>query len=84
MSKLTPEEQLIENAFENLQSVPSKEKEIAFLKNMAAHSNQKKSITLRVSLHDMEAIKIKASKCGLPYQTYINMIIHQDATSITL
>ena len=84
MTHLTPEEQLIENAFETLESTPNKEKEMALLKRMAADSQKKKSITLRVSLHDMEAIKIKASKCGLPYQTYINMLIHRDASSLTL
>ena len=29
-----------------------------------------------------EAIKIKASKMGLAYQTYINMLIHRDASKI--
>ena len=84
MTHLTPEEQMIENAFETLESVTNKEKEMSLLKRMAADSQKKKSITLRVSLHDMEAIKIKASKCGLPYQTYINMLIHRDANSLTL
>ena len=84
MTHLTPEEQMIENAFETLESVTNKEKEMSLLKRMATDSQKKKSITLRVSLHDMEAIKIKASKCGLPYQTYINMLIHRDANSLTL
>jgi len=42
----------------------------------------KKPITIRVSVHDIEAIKIKASKAGIPYQTYINMLIHKEATSL--
>jgi predicted DNA binding CopG/RHH family protein len=44
------------------------------------HLKDKKPITIRVSQHDIEAIKIKASKLGLAYQTYINMLIHKEAT----
>ena len=48
----------------------------------AKHLKNKKSITIRVANHDLEAIKIKASKVGLAYQTYINMLIHQAATEM--
>lgn len=48
----------------------------------ASHLKAKKMITLRVSPQDIEAIKIKASKRGIPYQTYLNMLIHHDATTI--
>ena len=38
---------------------------------------------IKVGQHaDLEAIKIKASKVGLAYQTYINMLIHQAATKV--
>ncbi len=40
---------------------------------------EKQSITIRLQKSDIEAIKSKASKMGLPYQTYINMIVHQEA-----
>lgn len=46
------------------------------------HSGRKKSITIRLSEIDLEEIKIRASKIGIPYQTYIGMIVHKDATSI--
>ncbi|AFC71089.1 hypothetical protein MC5_03835 [Rickettsia australis str. Cutlack] len=42
----------------------------------------KRSVTIRVAEHDIEAIKIKASKHGLPYQTYLNMLIHLDTTKL--
>ncbi len=45
-----------------------------------SHSNIKKAITLRVSPHDLEIMRIKASRLGIPYQTYINMVIHKDAS----
>lgn len=37
-----------------------------------------KPITIRVSKHDLDVVKIKASKLGIPYQTYIKMLIHRD------
>ena len=46
------------------------------------HILDKKPITLRVSAHDIEAIRFKASKAGIPYQTYLNILIHKDATSL--
>ena len=46
------------------------------------HLKKKQSITIRVAEQDIETIKIKASKLGLPYQTYINMLIHKEATKL--
>ena len=53
------------------------EKLVAAAKN---HVKTKKSITLRVSPYDLEVMRLKASKLGIPYQTYINMVIHKDAS----
>ena len=38
-----------------------------------------KSVTIRLSEDDIETMKNKASKLGIPYQTYIKMVIHKDA-----
>ena len=79
---LDPYEQDIEDNFERLQSVTNLEKEKAMLKETAkSHVKRKKSITIRISEIDLEAMQIKASKLGIPYQTYINMLIHKDAVS---
>lgn len=64
--RLSPEEEKLEIA-----------KLISAAKN---HSKAKKSITLRVSPYDLEIMRLKASKLGIPYQTYINMVIHKDAS----
>lgn len=81
-SKLDSYEQNIEDNFEKHQKFDDKN-EIALLRKAAkAHLNNKRSITIRVAEHDIEAIKIKASKHGLPYQTYLNMLIHSDATKL--
>ncbi|HJD59719.1 MAG TPA: hypothetical protein LFW20_03480 [Rickettsia endosymbiont of Omalisus fontisbellaquei] len=80
--KLDPYEQDIEDNFEKQQKIDDKS-EIALLQKSAkAHLNKKRSVTIRIAEHDIEAIKIKASKHGLPYQTYLNMLIHLDATKL--
>lgn len=75
-------EQDIEDNFENLEPIPNVDSEMDSIQKAASlHSKRKKSITLRVREIDLEIMKINASKLGVPYQTYINMLIHKDATS---
>ena len=45
------------------------------------HSLARKPITIRLLNSDVEIMKLKASKMGIPYQTYINILIHRDALS---
>ena len=76
-------EQEIEDNYENSKPIKNKEAFIKKLQIAAKHHLQdKKPITIRASLHDIEIIKVKASKLGLAYQTYINMLIHKDAMSV--
>jgi predicted DNA binding CopG/RHH family protein len=51
----------------------------AAVKSVSTSSNVKKSITIRISNSDIQAMKTKAVKMGVPYQTYINILIHRDA-----
>ena len=81
--KLDAYEQDIEDHYDSLHPVKNKKELVDSLMTAAKqHTQDKKPITIRLSVHDIEAIKIKASKLGLPYQSYINMLIHQDATSL--
>lgn len=81
--KLDAYEQDIEDNFEKLPKAGNKKNMSKMLQSAAKKQlKDKKPITIRISLSDIEAIKIKASKCGVPYQTYINMLIHKDATSL--
>ncbi len=74
-------EQDIEDNFEKLQPIDNLDEEINLLKQAAVnHVTKKKSITMRIRESDLEIIRIKASKLGVPYQTYISMLIHKDAT----
>jgi predicted DNA binding CopG/RHH family protein len=76
-------EQEIEDNIGKYTTVKNLKEEIANIKEAARnHSVRKKSITIRLSEIDLEEIKIRASKIGIPYQTYIGMVIHKDATSI--
>ncbi|MDP5110211.1 MAG: CopG family antitoxin [Rickettsiaceae bacterium] len=80
--KLDKYEQEIEDNFQGQKSVINTT-QLELLKSASVrHLKSKKSITIRVTNHDLEAIKIKASKMGLAYQTYINMLIHQAASKI--
>lgn len=80
--KLDNYEREIEENFESQESVLEEFDLQNLQKSAKEHLNSKKSITIRVSLRDIEAIKIKASKLGLAYQTYLNMLIHKEATKI--
>ena len=81
--KLDAYEQDIEDNFETHVSIDNKKSTIKRLQSIAKKQlKDKKPITIRIAVNDIEAIKIKASKCGIPYQTYINMLIHKDATSL--
>lgn len=81
--KLDKYEQDIENNLDEYLETSNDGNLKSLLENAAiSHLNSKKSITIRLSNNDIEAMKIKASKMGVPYQTYINILIHKDAISI--
>lgn len=80
--KLDKYEKDIESKIDNLASVPNVKKEMASIRKAATnHLRKNKSITLRVNNADLEVIRLKASKLGVKYQTYLNILIHKEATS---
>jgi predicted DNA binding CopG/RHH family protein len=56
---------------------PSKREKI---ENIIKSANEKKSISLRVNSHDLDQLKLKAEKEGIPYQTLISSVLHKFAT----
>lgn len=80
--KLDAYEQDIEDNFEFQESTNDPHVFEAFKQAAERHVKKKRPITLRVAEYDLEAMKIKASKLGIPYQTYINILIHQDAAKL--
>ncbi|MEA1918845.1 MAG: antitoxin [Campylobacterota bacterium] len=70
----------IEN--ENPNSVPDKEDKIAKIKSMvSAKYQQRKAINIKVLESDLELLKAKALKEGMPYQTLINSVLHKFVTN---
>jgi len=81
-TKLDKYEEDIEDNFTKQKSIKNLQQLEQFKNAASKHLKSKKSITIRVANQDLEAIKIKASKMGLAYQTYINMLIHQAASKL--
>lgn len=75
-------EQDLENDFELMQPINNLEKEVILLQQAAKdYAKIKKPVTIRINIADLQAIQLKASKLGIPYQTYINMLIHKNVTN---
>ena len=77
-NNLTEDEQRIEDDIEKLRPV-SKEKK-ARIEKIIERAKKNRAISLRISNYDLEKIKKKANKEGVPYQTLINMILHKYVT----
>jgi len=83
MSKLTPEEQNILEAYEagEFEPVENMDEEIERYRSYAARAFKKdKRINIRISSRDLEAIQKRALEEGLPYQTLIASILHKYAS----
>ena len=72
---LSKEEREVERNYENLQPVsPETKKNI---ERIIEGSRKSQPISLRINKNDLEILKEKATRTGLPYQTMINVIIHK-------
>ncbi len=79
MSNLLPDEQEIENNIDNLRIVSlEKRNKINGLLNNA---KKNRAISLRIANYDLEKLKERAKKEGIPYQTLISSIIHKYITN---
>ena len=62
-------------------SVNNLDKEIKKHQKIASNTLRKdKRINIRLSSHDLEALKTNAVELGLPYQTLVSSVLHQYAT----
>ena len=77
-TKLTEEEKRIENNIDTLKSVSDEKRQK--IENILSEVKKNKSISLRISSHDLEKLKEKANDEGVPYQTLINSILHKYVT----
>lgn len=46
-----------------------------------SHIEERMKVNLDISVRDLNEIKYRALKLGIPYKTIINMVIHRYATS---
>lgn len=49
-------------------------------KTAQEHTKRSERISLRVLPSDLEEVKLRAARTGIPYQSIINALIHQYAT----
>ena len=62
-------------------SVDNLEEKIKKHQEIATNTLRKdKRINIRLSSHDLEALKANAVEMGLPYQTLVSSVLHQYAT----
>jgi predicted DNA binding CopG/RHH family protein len=75
---LSREEEAIERNFEKYRPVSKETKN--HLEKLIEGSRKSRPISLRINENDLERLKEKANKNGLPYQTMINVVIHKYVT----
>ena len=76
--QLTEEEKQIEKEAHRFRSVGGEKR--ARIEAIIARARKNAAISLRLSTFDLEMVKKRAEKEGLPYQTLINTIIHKFVT----
>ncbi|EFI33932.1 conserved hypothetical protein [Desulfonatronospira thiodismutans ASO3-1] len=76
--ELTPEEQEMENSADQLRSVSGEKRQK--VEDMLGRARKNEVISLRISEADLEMIRNQAAAQGLPYQTFINSILHKYVT----
>src|SRR3990172_9059663 len=75
---LDAEEEEIERDFEKYKPVSKEMKNR--IEKIIEGSRKRRHISLRINENDLEIMKEKAVKNGLPYQTMINVVIHKYVT----
>ncbi len=73
--KLDADEQRIEDHFDQFISVSKDER--ARIESIIEKTRKNMSISLRITHYDLDKIKRKAEKNGLPYQTLITNVLHK-------
>ena len=76
---LTDEEKVIEDQAEKLRPLSSGEKKR--IERIIDRARKSQAISLRVSSYDLDRLKERAEQEGLPYQTFINAILHKYITN---
>ncbi len=76
---LTRSEQAIERAIGRGEYRPASQEEFNRIAEELARRRKDAVLNIRVNSHDLESLKKKAKKMGIPYQTFVSELIHQYA-----
>jgi predicted DNA binding CopG/RHH family protein len=79
--KLTRYEQSIEDAIGRGEYVPSSREHFNEIREALEARKKDSVLNIRVNKMDLDAIKEKAAKLGVRYQTFISEILHKVAMS---
>ncbi len=76
---LTDEEKKIEGEIETFKSVTGEKRKK--VESILTSAKKNKAISLRIANYDLEKLKERAEKEGLPYQTLITTVLHKYITN---
>lgn len=76
---LNSEEQIIEDNLENFESVSDEKRNR--IESIIETTKKNKAISMRMSAFDLDLLKEKAQREGMPYQTLLNTIVHKYVTN---
>ncbi len=77
--RLTRSEQAFERAAARGEFRPASQEEFNRIAEAIARRKKDAVLNIRVNGEDLEIIKQKARKIGIPYQTFVSELIHQYA-----
>mgnify|MGYP001562534646 FL=1 len=77
--KLSRSEKEIEAALIRGEYRPVKKSEFDRIAGAIARRKKDAVLNIRVNSHDLDNIKQKAKRMGIPYQTFVSELIHQYA-----
>lgn len=78
-TKLTKKEKAIENALVRGDYRPASKAHFEMIAESIARRKKDAVLNLRVNSEDLDSIKRKAKKLGIPYQTFISELLHRFA-----
>ena len=76
---LTRSEQAIERAIARGEYRPASQEEFNRIAEELARRRKDAVLNIRVNSHDLESLKKKAKKMGIPYQSFVSELIHKYA-----
>lgn len=79
--KLTREEQAIEDAVSRGEYVSVSKEKFKEIAQALAHRRKDAVLNIRINSYDLKAIKQKAHRLGIKYQTFIAEFLHRIAHS---